>query len=278
MHRQRYGGWWVQNGFSIKEPELLEAALVAGLVFDSLYGGQLENQTPFREAIAMCDLPHFWNAVKKYFSPPSPVGQLGWYNNLASFLHLVGKPDGESHEQLRAAKDAGLAVRQFRKCVVFRGCCGGGFSCCECLTLLDWYIYRGDIKCAQICGAMDIGSSWWTAWICSKDVALPCLHCGRQREPVYVQHEPAALGARREAALAAIKAALRASVSQAVSDMGPGLSQALRFWARRRAVSDGLTVRLTADVLAFAAKTPALFDDKVLLAMLPDLADHDFFD
>ena len=79
--------------------------------------------------------------------------------------------------------DAGLTVDQLRTCVVSFGCCGELFGC-ACFTLLDWYIYRGDIKCARICGAMDIGGSWWTAWISTNDVALPYLHCGRQRDPL----------------------------------------------------------------------------------------------
>ena len=37
-----------------------------------------------------------------------------------------------------------------------------------------------------------------------------------------MEHEPAALGARRVAATAAIKAACLANVDQAVSDLGPG--------------------------------------------------------
>ena len=260
---------WVQDYIHVREPShLLETALIAGASFEDLEGGQSYYRTPLREAVAVSQDPEVWNAVKDLLMPTSVRHRLGRYNNLLSFLPGIHDPHSGC-EQVVAAKEAGLRVDQFGKCVVLFDCSLCQSTCTAVhLTLLDCSIYRGLTACAELCAAMDIGASWWTAWLSTEDVALPCLRCGAQLQFVFTVDDPAPREQRQAAAVASVRAAVRTSRQQASVEMGPGLFQSLRAWGRETTVSQGLLVRLTAQVLAFAAKRPAMFADETLLSML----------
>ncbi|CAE7407275.1 unnamed protein product [Symbiodinium sp. CCMP2592] len=263
---------WVQDGLDVREPDILEAALIAGNSFEGLEGGEAYYRTPLREAVALSGHPgpglEFWNAVRDLLMPSSGQQSLGRYNNLISFLPRICDAHS-AYEQVVAAKEAGLHVDQFGKCIVFLDCpsCQDAGSAVH-LTLLDWSIYRGLAACAELCAGMDIGPSWWTAWLSTQDVALPCLKCGARLEVVFTGDDPAPREQRQAAAIASVRAALETSRQQASVEMGVGLFQSLRAWGRETAVSRGLLVRLTAQVLAFAAKRPAIFEDETLGSML----------
>ena len=242
---------WVQDHIHVREPDILEAALIAGNSFEGLEGGEACYRTPLREAVALSAYPgpglEFWNAVRDLLMPSSAQQSLGRYNNLISFLPGIRDPDS-GYEQVVAAKEAGLRVDQFGKCIVL-DCpsCQVGCSAVH-LTLMDWSIYRGLTACAELCAAMDIGASWWTAWLSTQDVALPCLTCGARLQFVFTGDDPAPREQRQAAAIASVRAALQTSRQQASVEMGVGLFQSLRAWGRETSVSHGLLVRLTAQV------------------------------
>ena len=252
----------------IQEEDVLVAALAAGLKLEHLTAYCDDPWEPLclrfsvsiLEAIVFSGDADLWPRVQ---SPqlqrgPRPAQEDG--GDVVRFL--LERSGGQvrlSLERMHRAEGARLALGTFqmRVPVLCQGC--GIFRCFPELSLLDLAILFGQIDCSRLCGPMDIEATEWTLRASLEERPLawedkPCEYCGSTSWRIADIRTRFASLPERQAAAAALRRALQASLRQAASSAGFGIFQLMRSWARGKPVPRTL-VKL---VLTFAAEQPAL--------------------